>query len=51
LHEAQAVAALDHPNICAIYETNEAADRSYIAMQYVEGETLEIANGKSPAFS
>jgi serine/threonine protein kinase len=48
LHEAQAVAALDHPNICAIYETNEAADRSYIAMQYVEGETLESRMGKAP---
>lgn len=41
LHEAQAAAALDHPNICAIYEVDEARDHSYIAMQYVEGETLE----------
>ena len=41
LREAQAVAALDHPNICAIYEVDEASDPCYIAMQYVEGETLE----------
>ncbi len=41
LREAQAAAALDHPNICAIYEVDEESDRSYIAMQYVEGETLE----------
>jgi serine/threonine-protein kinase len=41
LREAQAAAALDHPNICAIYEVDEAGDRCYIAMQYVEGETLE----------
>jgi eukaryotic-like serine/threonine-protein kinase len=41
LREAQAAAALDHPNICAIYAVDEAGGRSYIAMQYVEGETLE----------
>lgn len=41
LREAQAAAALDHPNICAIYEVDEAGDTCYIAMQYVEGETLE----------
>src|SRR5207253_1239958 len=41
LREAQAAAALDHPNICAIYEVDEESDRSYIAMQYIEGETLE----------
>jgi serine/threonine protein kinase/Tfp pilus assembly protein PilF len=48
LREAQAAAALDHPNICAIYEVDEAGDNSYIAMQYVEGETLEarMAKGK-----
>jgi serine/threonine protein kinase/tetratricopeptide (TPR) repeat protein len=41
LREAQAAAALDHPNICAIYEVDEASDPCYIAMRYVEGETLE----------
>ena len=41
LREAQAAAALDHSNICAIYEVDEASDPCYIAMQYVEGETLE----------
>ena len=41
LREAQAAAALDHPNICAIYEVDDSGDRGYIAMQYVEGETLE----------
>jgi serine/threonine protein kinase/tetratricopeptide (TPR) repeat protein len=50
LREAQAAAALDHPNICAIYEVDEASDPCYIAMQYVEGETLEVrmARGKLP---
>ncbi len=40
LREARVAAALDHPNICAIYEVGEDADHSYIAMQYLEGETL-----------
>src|SRR5262245_2288868 len=40
LHEAQAAAALDHPNICAVYEVSDADDLSFIVMQYVEGETL-----------
>ncbi|HSB10444.1 MAG TPA: protein kinase [Blastocatellia bacterium] len=38
--EAQAAATLDHPNICSIYEVSEEAGRSFIAMQYLEGETL-----------
>jgi serine/threonine-protein kinase len=46
LREAQAAAALDHPNICAIYEVEEASDPCYIAMQYVEGETLEARMDK-----
>src|SRR5205085_238660 len=46
LREAQAAAALEHPNICAIYEVDEESDRSYIAMQYVEGETLEARMAK-----
>ncbi|MEP6782946.1 MAG: protein kinase, partial [Acidobacteriota bacterium] len=40
LLEAQAAAALDHPNICAIHEVGELDDRAFIVMQYVEGETL-----------
>ncbi len=41
LREAQTAATLDHPNICAIYEVGEENARGYIAMQYVEGETLD----------
>src|SRR5207302_5389999 len=40
VREAQAAAKLDHPNICAIHEVAEEAGRSFIVMQYVEGETL-----------
>jgi TolB-like protein/Tfp pilus assembly protein PilF/predicted Ser/Thr protein kinase len=40
VQEAQAAAALDHPNICSVYEINEAGDRTYIAMAYVDGRSL-----------
>jgi TolB-like protein/predicted Ser/Thr protein kinase/Flp pilus assembly protein TadD len=38
--EAQAVAKLDHPNICPVYGFEELDGHSFIVMQYVEGETL-----------
>jgi len=49
IREAKAAAKLDHPNICAVYEVNEEADRSFIVMQYVAGGTLgdRIKNEKS----
>ncbi|MEK6335638.1 MAG: protein kinase [Acidobacteriota bacterium] len=40
LKEAQAAARLDHPNICAVYDVNEADGFTFIVMQYIEGETL-----------
>ncbi len=41
VHEAQAAAALDHPNICTIYEIDEADEKTFIAMAYVEGQSLK----------
>ena len=41
IREAQAAAALDHPNICTVYEVEEAEGKTYIAMAYVEGQSLK----------
>ncbi|MBN2246566.1 MAG: protein kinase [Candidatus Aminicenantes bacterium] len=41
IQEAQAAAALDHPNICTVYEINESDGDTYIAMAYVEGKSLK----------
>jgi serine/threonine protein kinase len=40
LREAQAYGRLKHPNIVTVYEAREAADGLYIAMEYLEGQSL-----------
>ena len=40
--EAQHQARIEHPNICRVYEVGEWEDQSYIAMQFVKGQTLEM---------
>ncbi|NOR16029.1 MAG: protein kinase, partial [Candidatus Aminicenantes bacterium] len=39
--EAQAAAALDHPNICTVHEIDEEDDQTFIAMNYVPGQSLQ----------
>ena len=48
VREAQAAAQLDHPNICTIYEVGEADGHTYIAMQYIDGETLAERQRRAP---
>jgi serine/threonine protein kinase/tetratricopeptide (TPR) repeat protein len=55
LREARLASAIDHPNVCAIYDVGEAAsdaggeDEAYIVMQYIPGKSLDKVIAEGPA--
>ena len=49
LREARLASAIEHPNVCAIYEVGEDSEEPYIVMQYVPGQSLDKLIAKGPA--
>ena len=49
LREARLASAIEHPNVCAIFEVGESGDEAFIAMQYVPGQSLDQLIARGPA--
>src|SRR5580698_6910698 len=49
LREARMASAIEHPNVCAIYEVGESGEEAYIAMQYVPGQSLDRLIERGPS--
>jgi eukaryotic-like serine/threonine-protein kinase len=49
LREARLASAIEHPNVCAIYEVGESGEEAYIAMQFVPGQPLDQLIERGPA--
>jgi len=49
LREARLASAIDHPNVCAIYEVGESDEEAYIVMQYIPGKSLDKVIAEGPA--
>ncbi len=49
LREARLASAIDHPNVCAIYDVGEAEEEAYIVMQYIPGKSLDKVIAEGPA--
>ena len=49
LREARLASAIEHPNVCGIYEVGEVGDEGYIVMQYVPGQSLDQLIARGPA--
>jgi serine/threonine-protein kinase len=49
LREARLASAIEHPNVCAIYEVGESGSEGYIVMQYVPGQSLDRLIARGPA--
>ena len=49
LREARLASAIDHPNVCAIYEVGEEDEEAYIVMQYIPGKSLDKVIAEGPA--
>jgi tetratricopeptide (TPR) repeat protein/predicted Ser/Thr protein kinase len=49
LREARLASAIEHPNVCAIYEVGENGDEGFIVMQYVPGQSLDKLIARGPA--